>query len=72
MKTDVEVQQMEQILSNNMSGSQLDLVVHGDQDPFTPSQTKLQYFESTFTPDDVDCELEMVTFQPDSNLYEKL
>lgn len=70
-KAKAEVQQMKQLFSNIMSGSQLDLIMHGDEDPLTPSQTKVQCFENKFAPDEVDCELEMVEIQPNSNLYSR-
>lgn len=42
----VDVEKMEQLMANNLSGSQLDLVMHGDGDPFAPGHVKPQQYDS--------------------------
>lgn len=42
----VEVERIEQLLTNNLSGSQLDLVMHGEGDPFAPGHVKPHQYDS--------------------------
>lgn len=36
----VDVKRMETLMTENLSGSQLDLVMHGEGDPFAPGHSK--------------------------------
>lgn len=40
VEPDVGIKKAEQLLSSNLSGSQLDLFMHGDGDPFAPGHVK--------------------------------
>lgn len=37
---DIDAKRIEQLMAENLSGSQLDLVIHGDGDPFAPGHSK--------------------------------
>lgn len=37
---EVNVKRMETLMAENLSGSQLDLVIHGEGDPFAPGHSK--------------------------------
>lgn len=41
-----DVERIEQLMSNNLSESQLDLVLHGDGDPFAPGHVKPHQYDS--------------------------
>lgn len=43
---EVDLKVMEQLMANNLSGSQLDLVLHGDGDPFAPGHVKPRQYDS--------------------------
>lgn len=38
--------QLEKLMTDNLSGSQLDLVMHGDGDPFAPGHVKPHQYDS--------------------------
>lgn len=46
IEPDIDMKRMEQLMTNNLSGSQLDLVIHGDGDPFLPGHVKPNQYEN--------------------------
>lgn len=48
VEPDVDMKRMEQLMTNNLSGSQLDLVMHGDGDPFAPGHVKPHQYSDEY------------------------
>lgn len=46
MEPPADLLRIEQLMSNNLSSSQLDLVMHGEGDPFAPGHVKPRNYDS--------------------------
>lgn len=47
VEPDIGLKKAEQLMSSNLSGSQLDLFMHGEGDPFAPGHVKPNQYENS-------------------------
>lgn len=67
LEPDAGIRKAEQLMSSNLSGSQLDLFMHGEGDPFAPGHVKPNQYEHDTENSQNDTELNKIFLESEKN-----